>query len=59
MLKTQEAMRRLFDRLNDRAGDMSPLPGIYPDTARRSFATAATAASSAWRAGACQRRRNT
>ena len=24
-------MRRLFDGLNDRAGNMPPLPGIYPD----------------------------
>jgi putative SOS response-associated peptidase YedK len=31
MLKSQEAMRRLFDRLVDRAGNMPPLPGIYPD----------------------------
>jgi len=31
MLKSQEAMRRLFDRLHDRAGNMPPLPGIYPD----------------------------
>ena len=31
MLKSQEAMRRLFDGLVDRAGNMPPLPGIYPD----------------------------
>ena len=31
MLKSQEAMRRLFDGLIDRAGNMPPLPGIYPD----------------------------
>ncbi len=31
MLKSQEAMRRLFEPLNDRAGNMPPLPGIYPD----------------------------
>ena len=31
MLKSQEAMRQLFDRLIDRAGNMPPLPGIYPD----------------------------
>ena len=31
MLKSQEAMRRLFDGLLDRAGNMPPLPGIYPD----------------------------
>jgi putative SOS response-associated peptidase YedK len=29
MLKSQEAMRRIFDGLVDRAGDMPPLPGIY------------------------------
>ena len=34
MLKSQEAMRRLFDRLNDRAGNMPPLPGIYPGLQR-------------------------
>jgi putative SOS response-associated peptidase YedK len=33
MLKSQEAMRRLFDGLVDRAGNMPPLPGIYPDYA--------------------------
>jgi putative SOS response-associated peptidase YedK len=31
MMKSQEAMRRLFDGLIDRAGNMPPLPGIYPD----------------------------
>jgi hypothetical protein len=31
MLKSQEAMRRLFDGLIDCAGNMPPLPGIYPD----------------------------
>jgi putative SOS response-associated peptidase YedK len=31
MLKSQEAMRRLFDGLVDRAGNMPLLPGIYPD----------------------------
>ena len=31
MLKSQEAVRRLFDGLIDRAGNMPPLPGIYPD----------------------------
>lgn len=31
MLKSQEAMRRLFEGLDDRAGNMPPLPGIYPD----------------------------
>ena len=31
MLKSQEAMRRLFDGLTDRAGNLPPLPGIYPD----------------------------
>jgi putative SOS response-associated peptidase YedK len=30
-LKSQEAMRRLFDGLIDCAGNMPPLPGIYPD----------------------------
>jgi hypothetical protein len=39
MLKSQEAMRRLFDGLIDRAGNMPPLPGIYPTTARQSSAT--------------------
>jgi hypothetical protein len=29
MLKSQEAMRRIFDGLVDRAGNMPPLPGIY------------------------------
>ena len=33
MLKSQEAMRRLFAGLIDRAGNMPPLPGIYPDYA--------------------------
>lgn len=31
MLKSQEAMRRLFAGLVDRAGNMPPLPGIYQD----------------------------
>ena len=31
MLKSQEAVRRLFDGLIDRLGNMPPLPGIYPD----------------------------
>lgn len=31
MLKSQEAMRRLFDGLIDRVGNMPPLSGIYPD----------------------------
>ncbi len=31
MLKSQEAMRQLFDGLIDRLGNMPPLPGIYPD----------------------------
>ncbi|HYN27991.1 MAG TPA: SOS response-associated peptidase, partial [Burkholderiales bacterium] len=29
--KSQEAMRRLFDGINDRLGNMPPLPGIFPD----------------------------
>jgi hypothetical protein len=31
MTRSQEAMRRLFAGLDDRAGNMPPLPGIYPD----------------------------
>jgi hypothetical protein len=31
MTTSQEAIRRLFDGLIDRAGDMPPLPGICPD----------------------------
>ena len=31
MLRSQEAMRRLFDGLQDHAGNMPPLPGVYPD----------------------------
>ena len=31
MTRSQEAMRRLFAGLEDRAGNMPPLPGIYPD----------------------------
>jgi putative SOS response-associated peptidase YedK len=30
--KSQEAIRRWFDVRHDRAGNMPPLPGIYPDT---------------------------
>ena len=59
MLKSQEAMRRLFDRLHDRAGNMPPLPGIYPDYSAPIIRNGRTAASWSWRAGACRRRRNT
>lgn len=31
MTRPQEAIRRLFEGLHDRAGNMPPLPGIYPD----------------------------
>jgi putative SOS response-associated peptidase YedK len=31
MTRSQGAMRRLFAGLEDRAGNMPPLPGIYPD----------------------------
>ena len=31
MTRSQEAMRRLFTGLDDRSGNMPPLPGIYPD----------------------------
>ena len=54
MLESQEAMRRLFDGLVDRAGNMPPLPGIYPDYTRRLSAMDRRAVSSSWRAGACR-----
>ena len=59
MLKSQEAMRRLFDGLIDRAGNMPPLPGIYPDYPAPIIRNGRRAASSSWRAGACRRRRST
>src|SRR4051794_28991092 len=31
MLKAQQAMRQLFDGIDDRLGNLAPLPGIYPD----------------------------
>ena len=58
MLKSQEAMRRLFDRLNDRAGNMPPLPGIYPDYSAP-IIRKQEGRELVMRAGACRRRRNT
>jgi hypothetical protein len=31
MTKTQDAMRQLFRFTRDRAGNLPPLPGIFPD----------------------------
>lgn len=31
MTKAQDAVRQLFDGLDDRAGNLPPLTGIYPD----------------------------
>ena len=43
--KSQEAMRRLFDGINDRLGNMPPLPGIFPDYPAPIVRNALTAAS--------------
>ncbi len=44
MLKSQQAMRQLFEGLEDRLGNLGPLPGIYPTIPPRSSATKARAA---------------
>ena len=56
MLRSQDAMRRLFDA-HDRLGNQPPLPGIYPDYAAPSSAMVLTVANSSPRAGACRRHR--
>ena len=49
-------MRRLFAGLEDRAGNMPPLPGIYPDYPAPIIRNAGEAGSSSRRVGECRRR---
>ena len=40
----QEAILRLFRVVNRYVGNLPPMPGVFPDFRRRSFATPATSA---------------
>ena len=57
--KGQSGIRDLFSVKHDRAGNMPPLPAIFPDQMAPIVRTCAEAsARSSWRVGECRGRRS-
>ena len=53
MTKSQAAIRALTRAMNDRTGNMPPLPGIFPDYGAPIVRESANGRELCWRGGAC------